>query len=60
MNEKGADNIVNSTKGTLNLVVLWGGIGTRETDVNAVRGGKGVEFVVIELATIIALDGLNR
>jgi hypothetical protein len=52
-------DIVRGPNHALCLAVLWGSIQTRHTQLNTSGEKEGARGGVIELTTIVALDGLN-
>jgi hypothetical protein len=59
LDQKSAHDIVCGLNHALCLVVLWGSIRTRHTQLNTSGEKKGARGGVIELTTVVALDGLN-
>jgi hypothetical protein len=55
----GAHDIVCGPNHALNLVVLWRSVQTRHTQLNTSGEKERARGVVIELTTVVTLDGLN-
>jgi hypothetical protein len=59
LEEKSADGVVGRAEHALSLAVLGGGIRARHPQVHPVGEKEGAGGGVIELPTIVTLDGLN-
>ena len=59
MKKEGADAIVEGAKDALGTAVLLRRIWTSETKNSAVRGQKGADSGVVELFTVVGLEGVN-
>ena len=59
LDQKGAHDVVRRANHPLSLAVLRRGIRTRHTQLNTPREEEGTGGGVIELAPVVALDGLN-
>jgi hypothetical protein len=59
LDQKSVHDIVRGPNHALCLAVLWGSIQTRHTQLNTSGEKEGARGGVIELTTIVALDGLN-
>jgi hypothetical protein len=53
-------DVIDCTYNTLSCTVLLGGVWAREANMYAMRGGEGVEFVVVELTTFVTLYRRKR
>ena len=60
MEKEGAFDLVDSTNDAFSLTVLWGSIGTRETQLNPMVGGEILEGVVDEFMSVITLNCLKE
>jgi hypothetical protein len=58
LEQQGAHDIIGGTNHTLSLVILWGSVGTRHPELDAVREEESAGGV-IKLASIIAQDALD-
>ena len=59
LDQKGAHDVVRRANHPLNLAVLRRGIRTRHTQLNTPREEEGTGGGVIELTSVVTLDGLN-
>jgi hypothetical protein len=60
LEEKAADHVGGGANDAFVLTVLRRGVGARETQLDTMCEEKGARGVVVELATIITLQGTDR
>ena len=60
MDEQCAADNAQRTNDAFSFTVLWGSIGTRETQLNPIVSGEILEGVVVEFSSVIALNSLER
>ena len=58
MEEDRPHHVRDSADDSFGFAVLWGCVGARETKLDALAGEELVEFVIVELTTIVTLKGL--
>ena len=59
LEQQGVHDIVGGTNHTLGLAVLSGSVGARHAELNAVGEEERTGGGVVELAPVVALNGLN-
>jgi hypothetical protein len=60
LKEKGPNNIIGGSNGTVGFTVLVRGIGIGVSVEDAMGGTKRIEFAVGKFCSVVTLDGENR